>query len=242
MPKINVYLPDDLAAAVRAAGFAVSPVCQQALAAAVRSVNTARKAISAIRDPAFDPDRHPDILTGIEGRMTARLSRIFSLTRQAGTGPTGTVRLLLGLLDEGGNLGLRVLQAVDIDTDALRDELPQDGADDGEADGAAGELTRPAWRAIAGAVEAAVDLGHNYVGSEHLVLGLIAETDGAAGRVLQRLGAEPASARKAMLSILAGYASGRQATLAADAEVIGDLRRRLDALETRVAALPGVSA
>ena len=44
MPKINVYLPDDLATAVREAGIPVSPVCQKALAEAVRRVGRARKA------------------------------------------------------------------------------------------------------------------------------------------------------------------------------------------------------
>ena len=55
MPKINVYLPDDLANAVREAGIPVSPVCQKALAEAVRRVGRARKTVERLRDPDFDP-------------------------------------------------------------------------------------------------------------------------------------------------------------------------------------------
>jgi ATP-dependent Clp protease ATP-binding subunit ClpC len=51
MPKINVYLPDDLATAVREAGIPVSPVCQKALAEAVRPVSRARKTVERLRDP-----------------------------------------------------------------------------------------------------------------------------------------------------------------------------------------------
>ena len=61
MPKINVYLPDDLAAAVRAAGLPVSPICQQALAEALRMMEAARAGIEVIRDPGFDPGKHPRI-------------------------------------------------------------------------------------------------------------------------------------------------------------------------------------
>ncbi len=61
VPKINVYLSDDLAAAVREAGISVSPVCQQALAEAVRAVRASREASSAIRARGFDPGQQPDI-------------------------------------------------------------------------------------------------------------------------------------------------------------------------------------
>lgn len=247
MPKINVYLPDDLAAAVRAAGFPVSPVCQEALAVAVRNVSRARKAIGAIRDPGFDPGRHPALASSLHSRMTPRLEEVLRLARQAGGGPAGTGRLLLGVLEEGHNLGLRLLQALDIDTGELaavlrQADLTEQAPDVGGPDPGPGpDLTRPAWRAVATALEAAIELGHNYLGCEHLVLGLAAETDGAAGRVLRDLGAEPAAARKALPSILAGYAHGRPADAPTGEEGLTDIMRRLDALEARVATLGGVS-
>lgn len=253
MPKINVYLPDDLAAAVRAAGVPVSAVCQQALAAAVRQVNGARKAISAIRDPGFDPGRHPALAGRIEDRMTIRLVEALRLARQAGDGRTGTGHLLLGVLGQGHNLGVRLLQAVDIDTGELtvaarQADLAEPGTSPDPAAGVTGgaaagpalgpDLTRPAWRAVATALEAVTDLGHNDLGCEHLVLGLIAEADSVAGRLLRGLGADPAAARRALGPILAGYVPGRQTTRQAGGpEALGEILRRLDALESRVASL-----
>jgi ATP-dependent Clp protease ATP-binding subunit ClpC len=247
MPKINVYLPDDLAAAVRAAGFPVSPVCQEALATAVRSVNRARKAIGTIREPGFDPSQHPRLVSGLQSRMTPRLREVFRLARQAAD-PVGTGQLLLGVLEEGHNLGLRLLQAMDIDTGELdaglrQADLTEPGTPDADEPdpGPGPALTGPAWRAVATAVEAVIELGHNYLGCEHLVLGLTAETSSVAGRVLRDLGADPAAARKALTSILAGYVHGRQTDPPAGAEALGEVMRRLDALEARVAALGGVS-
>ena len=248
MPKINVYLPDDLAAAVRAAGFPVSPVCQEALATAVRSVNRARKVIGAIRDPGFDPGQYPALAGRLQSRMTPRLQEVFRLARQAGGDPAGTGQLLTGVLEEGDNLGLRLLQAMDIDTDELAAGLRQaDLTEPGTPDagepgpGPGPDLTRPAWQAVATALEAVIELGHNYLGCEHLVLGLAAETHGVAGRALRDLGADPAAARKALTSILAGYVLGRQTDTPAGAEALGEVMRRLDALEARVASLGTVS-
>jgi ATP-dependent Clp protease ATP-binding subunit ClpA len=248
MPKINVYLPDDLAAAVRAAGFPVSPVCQEALATAVRKVNRARKAIGTIREPGFDPGQHPALASAWQSRMTPRLYEAFRMAGQASGDPAGTGQLLLGVLEEGHNLGLRLLQALDIDPDELAAALAQaDLAEPGTLDadepdrGLGPDLTRPAWRAVATALEAAIDLGHNYLGCEHLVLGLAAETYSAAGRVLRDFGADPAAARKALTSILAGYAHSRQTDAPAGAEVLGGIMRRLDALEARVASLGAAS-
>lgn len=246
MPKINVYLPDDLAAAVRAAGIPVSAVCQQALAGAVRSVTEARKAISAIRSAGFDPARRPTLGDRLESRMTARLTEVFGLARRAGGGRTDTAHLLLGLLDEGHGLGLRLLQAMDIEPGEVRSLLRQPGADDdGDGDRGNGEgLTRQAWLVIAAAVEVSLDLGHNYLGTEHLVLGLLAEPDSAGGRALRRLGGDPDSGRKTLTSMLSGFAHARENERTSQAgapAALAEIVRRLDALESTVAALGGTA-
>jgi ATP-dependent Clp protease ATP-binding subunit ClpC len=252
MPKINVYLPDELAAAVRAAGFPVSPVCQQALAEAVRTVTAARTAIEAIRDPRFDPSTVPGIEDRMTSRMTPRLRRAVDLARDlaGGSGQVGTGHLLLGIVDEGDNLGLRVLQALDVDVDEVRAGLEreyaeQDGA--GSAGGAAEAgggsfwhgLSLPARQAIASALEAAVGFGHNYVGCEHLLLGLVTDPDDVAGRVLVSLGVERAAVRRAVTASLAGFLHARQTLARPDADKVDAILRRLDALETRLASLGG---
>jgi ATP-dependent Clp protease ATP-binding subunit ClpC len=284
MPKINVYLPDDLAAAVRAAGVPVSPVCQQALAQAVSAVNGARRAIAVIRDPQFEPAAHGASKL-IRSRMTPRLAEALRIAGQAGPpgahGRVGTAELLIGIIEQGDNMGLRLIEALGIEPGELAAALRQAGpaepmpggeaatatgqaapadragaaagaaAGTGEAGTASGAaaaagpqdgglreaLTLPAWRASAGAAEAAIDLGHNYLGCEHLVIGLAAETGSTAGRVLAGLGVTPDGARKALASLVAGYAQGRQATLQAGAGALDEVLRRLDALEARVATL-----
>jgi ATP-dependent Clp protease ATP-binding subunit ClpC len=120
MPKINVYLSDELAAAVKEAGVPVSPVCQQALATAVSGMNRARRTITLIRDPGFDPAAWPQVSTGLEGKMTARLVEALGLARAAaGAGPVGTVALARGVLSHAENLGVRLLRTLDVDTDDL---------------------------------------------------------------------------------------------------------------------------
>jgi ATP-dependent Clp protease ATP-binding subunit ClpA len=234
MPKINVYLPDDLAAAVRAAGIPVSPVCQQALAEAVRSVGRSRKVIELIRSADFTPSSYPNIQERIEGRMTAKLSEIFSSARQAGGGQAGTTHLLAAVLDQGSNLGVSLLEAIDISPDQVRDQLAQTDPDPAAE---SGNLTRQAWLALAAAVEAVIELGHNYLGSEHLVLGLLAIEDSAGGRVLRDLGGDPAKARRVLASMLSAYQYGREKTANAGTDVLAEVMRRLDSLESKVASL-----
>ncbi len=253
MPKINVYLPDDLAAAVREAGIPVSPVCQKALAETVRRVGLARKAVERLRDPDFDPAGVPQIARRIESHMTLRLSEAIRLAREA-SGPTGRVEtrhLLTGLLDEGHNLGIRLLQALGADPDELRDAVLQIRAEEpsppaaGEpgGSGASGDtslwtgLSLPARMSIASALEASIDLGHNYLGCEHMLLGLLSTQDSQAAPVLHSFGIDAASARRAVTTAIAGFAQAREASASAEAGKLDEVARRLDAVERRLASL-----
>jgi ATP-dependent Clp protease ATP-binding subunit ClpA len=274
MPKINVYLPDDLAAAVRAAGLPVSPVCQRALAEALRMVEAARAAVEVIRDPGFDPGKHPRISARVAARMTPRLHEAVRLAREA-AGPGGHVEpghLLIGVLDEADNLGTRLLEALDVDLTALRAAAARAGSGEparspgneqdqrarvlaeaaqaiaaGIGARAAGDdsadrsgtlvwegLTAPARLAVAAALEASVDLAHNYIGCEHLLLGLAGQDDSDTARLLRRAGADPAGLRRAITTALAGFVQARQAapTLAAR---LDDVVRRLEDIEGRLA-------
>jgi ATP-dependent Clp protease ATP-binding subunit ClpC len=244
MPKINVYLPEDLAAAVRAAGVPVSPVCQKALADAVRGVNAARKGIAAIRDPDFDPDRHPQFAARLTGRMTPRMREALDRAREAAgaTAPVETRHLLIGLLDQGDNLGVRVLQALDLDTDEIREaaqaaqradaDEPLPTAEPSEGEGATmwTGLTLPARTAIGAALAASIDFGHNYLGCEHLLLGLLDDGSGGAARVLHGFGIETAQVRRAVTAALAGFVQARQPSTAS----LDDIVRRLDAMDRRL--------
>ncbi|MDP9841175.1 Clp protease N-terminal domain-containing protein [Streptosporangium lutulentum] len=215
MPKINVYLPDELAEAVKTAGVPVSAICQRALEQAVRRV-------TAIRETALSaPDLDLDDLTARFPHFTPRARTVIKLSveqaRALGAAEVGTEHLLGGLLAEGGNLALQVLGVLEIERAEVRHrldrlsvetpEVPADGDD---------ELTFSASAAAAleMTVTDATALGHNYIGCEHLLLGLIAEPDGAAGQILRGLGAEQRLTRRAVSAALAGYVHLRAQTQA----------------------------
>jgi ATP-dependent Clp protease ATP-binding subunit ClpA len=203
MPKINVYLPDDLADAVREADVPVSAICQRALEQAVRR-------ITAIRQALLD-DLHPDRIAARLPSFTARLVTTLTLAadraKAAGAASVSTGDLLAGMIAEGGNLGLQVLRAVEIDPATLE---PSTAAEPG-APGAGLRFSAPAVVAVELAVGEAIGMGHNYVGCEHLVIALAAETNGAAGELLRSRGADGRSVRRAVAAALAGYAQAKAA-------------------------------
>ena len=240
MPKINVYVPDDLAAAVKAAGIPVSAVCQRALAQAVHAVGQARRVVETIRDPDFTPDRLPS-LDRVGNGVTPRLARALELARQA-AGAAGVVEsrhLLLGMLDERDNLGVRVLESLEVDTDGLRaaaaaaSDSPEPGpAYVADPTSVWSGLSVPARLAIASALESALALGHNYLGCEHLLLGL-ADGTSSAGELLAARGVDAASARRAVGAATTGYAHARQAAATTSPD-LSDIVARLERLERRL--------
>jgi ATP-dependent Clp protease ATP-binding subunit ClpC len=240
VPKINVYLPDDLAAAVRSAGFAVSPVCQQALAEAVRKVGAARRAIDGLRRDDFDPTAFPHLTARAEHLMTPRLRQAIERGEEAArTAPIATVHLLLGMLDEGGNLGTRLLETMGVDLAELRatavhadvdEPSPSPAAEPGGTDTSLWtRLTVPARLTLANTLEVAVELGHNYLGCEHLLVGLAEQADGVAARLLRDIGVEAGTLRRTLPGVLHG-----PPVRPPDAGVTEALLRRLDAIEARL--------
>jgi ATP-dependent Clp protease ATP-binding subunit ClpC len=243
MPKINVYLPDDLAESVKDTGLPVSAICQRALEQSVKRVT----AIRAVGDlTAGDP-------TAGLASFTPRAKDVVKLAiagaRDRGAEEVGTRDLVKAIVDEGANLALHVLAAMDIDAAAVIRELPAaagstpDSASDSASDsapGAASRMSGTAANALELTVVEALTLGHNYVGCEHLLLGLVAEPDGTAGRVLRGLGAEARQVRHVVSAALAGYVhlqanqGGAQALTAVVGKALEPLLTRLDRLEERV--------
>ncbi|WP_432926305.1 Clp protease N-terminal domain-containing protein [Microbispora sp. CA-135349] len=211
MPKINVYLPDDLAEAVKEAALPVSAICQRALEQAVRRVAAIRE--SVIGDFEIDDPR----LSHFTPRTRAVFRLALERARAEGASGVGTEHLLAAMLAEGQNLALHVLRAMEIEPALLeRDLASRPSAPAGAAgreragdEGARKDGPSRFDASAAGALELAVTeaqaLGHNYIGCEHLLLGLVAEPDGTAGHVLRARGAEPRLTRRAVAAALAGY-------------------------------------
>ncbi len=197
MPKINVYLPDDLAEAVRDSGIPVSAICQRALEQAVRRVTAIREAVLTDLDPETLATRMPS--------LTARLIAVLTLAadraKTTGGAAVTTGDLLAGMLAEGGNLALQILTAMDVPPTSLT----APSAAEPRPDGAGLRFSTPAAVALELAVAEAVGFGHNYVGCEHLLIALAAEPEGAAGDLLRSRGADARSTRQAVAAALAGY-------------------------------------
>lgn len=206
MPKINVYLPDDLAEAVRDAQIPVSAVCQHALERAVRDVASLRATDEA---PLED---HPGL--GTFARFTPRARKAIALAEDAARAVphnyVGTEHLLLGLIDEGGNLAIKVLAALDIELTDLRAELLASMGPPSRPVAGRIPFTPSAKQALEATATEALALLHNYIGCEHVLLGLIATQNGMASEVLRRMGVERLTTRRAVITALSGFVHAQQ--------------------------------
>jgi ATP-dependent Clp protease ATP-binding subunit ClpC len=255
MPKINVYLPDDLAAAVKAADLPVSAICQKALREAVALVSTARKAAAALGNPDFDPGEHPAFAERVTGRMTEKLRDALDRARAAApdAGHVDSGHLLIGILDTPGNLAVRLLPVLQADADDLRTAVAAVERDEAHPTAPAREdsgepslwtgLTLPARAAIGAALQASIDLGHNYLGCEHLLIGIADESTGSSvGAVLREAGLTSAALKVAVNSATAGFAHARSSSGTAGtagqatALALKAVMDRLDGIEQRLTA------
>src|SRR5687767_5486954 len=109
-----------------------------------------------------------------------------------------TEHLLLGLLREIDSVGCRVLEVLGISIGRVREVVEKELPSAESLPSQDMTLTPRAKRVIDLAYDEARDLNNNYIGTEHLLLGLIREGDGLAGRALAMLGAELDAARRAV--------------------------------------------
>jgi ATP-dependent Clp protease ATP-binding subunit ClpC len=242
MPKINVYLPDQLAAAVKEAGVPVSAVCQEALTEAVARIRVIRSAIAMLRDPATPANALRKIGTAIRTRMTPRLAAALQVAVLDDQGQAreavSSLDLLRGLLGDGENFAVRLLLTHGVSVDGLVEgivaDVPSELSPVSEpGDTLLARLTMPARLAYASALEAVVDLGHNYVGCEHLLLGL-ADSESRAQDLLAGQGVQAPALRQTLSAAAAGVAIERSRALDQESDALADLMRRVEALERRL--------
>jgi len=117
----------------------------------------------------------------------------------------GTEHLLLGLIAEGDGIAARTLDELAIRPEAVRREVEVIvGRGEGAAQGHI-PFTRRAKKVLELALREALQLGHNYIGTEHILLGLLREGEGVAAQVLVRLGADLDRVRETVLELLERY-------------------------------------
>jgi ATP-dependent Clp protease ATP-binding subunit ClpC len=145
----------------------------------------------------------------------------------------GTEHLLLALIDEGSGVGPKALEAMQINTDTVREKV-EEIAGRGQTPPRAGHIpfTPQAKKVLELSLREALQLGHNYIGTEHILLGLIREGDGVAGQVLVNLGADLDRTRMQVSQLLASRRSEE-----AVPTVVEDLRERLASMADRLAVI-----
>ena len=141
------------------------------------------------------------------GRFTQRVQKVFLLAQEEAKSfnhnVIGTEHILLGLVREGGGIAAKVLISMGVDLNRIRMEIEKlIGRGNAQLVSQSISYTPRVKKVIELAIEEGQNLGHNYVGTEHLLLGLIREGEGIAAQVLNNLGVDLAKARKAVLDML----------------------------------------
>ena len=154
-------------------------------------------------------------------RFTDRARRLIvqaqEEARTLGHNYIGTEHLLLGLISDGGGMGAKALESLGVSAAELRAAVAELVATGQHSQSAHIPFTPPAKQVLRLSLGEAARFGHNYIGTEHLLLALIQEREEVAGRVLAAAGADLETARAEVERLLAEYrqraapdAEGRQ--------------------------------
>jgi hypothetical protein len=177
-------------------------------------------------------------------RFTDRARRVVVLAqeeaRMLNHSFIGTEHILLALIDEGDGVGAKALESLGISLDTVRQQVEEIIGQGQQAPSGHIPFTPRAKKVLQLSLREAEQLGHNYIGTEHILLGLIREGDGVAAQVLVKLGADLNGVRQQVVQLL----HGRQAKEPVPAQSVAEehtllpaVQARLDAIEDRLAAV-----
>jgi ATP-dependent Clp protease ATP-binding subunit ClpC len=116
----------------------------------------------------------------------------------------GTEHLLLGLLREDEGVAARALASLNVTLDEVREQVESIVGYGEEGTGAQAPFTPRSKKVLELALREALQLGHNYIGTEHILLGLVRESEGVAARVLSNLDVDPDKVRREVVRMLGG--------------------------------------
>ena len=155
----------------------------------------------------------------------------------------GTEHILLGLIHEGGGVAARTLESLGIGLDAVRQQVEEIIGQGQQAPSGHIPFTPRAKKVLELSLRESLQLGHGYIGTEHILLGLLREGDGVAAQVLVKLGADLNRVRQQVIQLLHGYqgqdvgSAGSHLGERARAGLPDDALVRFDALDRRLTAL-----
>jgi hypothetical protein len=150
-------------------------------------------------------------------RFTDRARRVLVLAQEEARllnhSFIGTEHLLLGLIQEGDGLAAKALQSLGISLQAAREKVEDTIGPAGSHPTGSPPFTPRAKKVMELALREALQLGHHYIGTEHLLLGLVREGEGVAAQVLRSLGADLVSVRQKVMELLTGSQGQESADL-----------------------------
>ena len=187
-------------------------------------------------------------------RFTDRARRVVVLAqeeaRMLNHNYIGTEHILLGLIHEGEGVAAKALESLGISLEAVRQQVEEIIGQGQQAPSGHIPFTPRAKKVLELSLREALQLGHNYIGTEHILLGLIREGEGVAAQVLVKLGADLNRVRQQVIQLLHGY-QGQEAGAAGAAGVepqtgpagrverrqLAELRRRIESIDSRLSAV-----
>ena len=147
-------------------------------------------------------------------RFTDRARRVLVLAQEEARllnhSFIGTEHILLGLIHEGEGVAAKALEQLGISLEAVREKVEETIGLSGTAPTGSPPFTPRAKKVLELSLREALQLGHNYIGTEHMLLGLVREGEGVAAQVLVSLGADLARVRQQVIQLLSGY-QGKEA-------------------------------
>ncbi|MBA3628640.1 MAG: ATP-dependent Clp protease ATP-binding subunit [Actinobacteria bacterium] len=148
-------------------------------------------------------------------RFTDRARRVVVLAQEEARllnhNYIGTEHILLGLIHEGEGVAAKALESLGISLEKVRQQVEEIiGAGQSPPSGHI-PFTPRAKKVLELSLREALQLGHNYIGTEHILLGLIREGEGVAAQVLVKLGADLGRVRQQVIQLLSGYSGSKEA-------------------------------
>ncbi len=142
-------------------------------------------------------------------RFTDRARRVVVLAQEEARllnhNYIGTEHILLGLIHEGEGVAAKAMESLGISLEAVRSQVEEIIGQGGSSPSGHIPFTPRAKKVLELSLREALQLGHNYIGTEHILLGLIREGEGVAAQVLVKLGADLSRVRQQVIQLLSGY-------------------------------------
>jgi ATP-dependent Clp protease ATP-binding subunit ClpA len=182
-------------------------------------------------------------------RFTDRARRVVVLAQEEARmlehNYIGTEHLLLALIHEGEGVAAKALRALDVDLDTLRREVEALVGRGQQTPKGHIPFTPRAKKVLELSLRESVQLGHDYIGTEHLLLGIVREGEGPAAQVLQQRGIELNTVRQEVIRLLHGHQAGEGrrrrrvawARAGGEGATLEDISHQLRVLGARLAAI-----